>query len=135
VVTLQVLKKSWIGIALCAGLVALPLAAHADASTEVSTAAEHAGFSAAADTLMVAHMHLHHVLNCLVGPKGHGFDTKAADPCANMGSGAIPDTTDTHMKRRLEHIAYRTRVALRSHSLATVKKDAAMIEAELKKAQ
>jgi len=135
VITLQILKKSWIGIALCAGLVALPLAAHADASTEVATAAEHAGYSAAADTLMVAHMHLHHVLNCLVGPKGRGFDTKAADPCADMGSGAIPDTTDAHMKRRLEHIAYRTRRALHSQNLAAVKKDAARIEAELKKAQ
>jgi hypothetical protein len=133
VITLQILKKSWIGIALCAGLVALPLAAHADTSTEVATAADHAGFSAASNTLLMAHTHLHHTLNCLVGPKGRGFDTKAADPCANMGNGAIPDASDAHMKRSLEHIAYRTRMALRNHKLAAVKKDAAMIEAELKK--
>jgi hypothetical protein len=32
--TLNVLKKTWSGIALCAGLVVLPFPAHADASNE-----------------------------------------------------------------------------------------------------
>ncbi len=133
--TLQTLKKIWIGIALCTGLAALPAAAYAGTSTEITTAAEHAGFSAASNSLVVAHMHLHHTLNCLVGPGGHGFDTKAADPCKGMGNGAIPDTTDAHLKKRLEEFAVRTRVALRSHSLKTVQKDAAKIEDELKNLQ
>ncbi len=132
--TLQVMKKGWIGIALCVGLVALPLAARADASAEVATAAQHAGFSAAAKSLMVARMHLHHTLNCLVGPKGHGFYSKAGNPCAKEGHGAIPDTTDAHAKRELEHLAYRTRMALRGRKLPAMKKEAAMIEAALKKA-
>ncbi len=130
--TLHTLKKIWIGIALCAGLAALPVTAYASASTEIARAAEHAGFSAASNSLLVAHMHLHHTLNCLVGPGGNGFDAKAADPCKGMGNGAIPDTTNAHIKGRLEHVAYQTRLALRNHSLKTVQKDAAMIEADLK---
>ncbi|MGH8229169.1 MAG: hypothetical protein ACREU3_14915, partial [Steroidobacteraceae bacterium] len=118
---------------LSAGLVALPLAAHADVSGEVSTAAQHAGFSAKSTSLLGAHTHLHHTLNCLVGPHGHGFDSKAADPCMGMGNGAIPDAANAHAKRTLERIAARTRSALKSHSLKTTQKDASRIQAELDK--
>ncbi len=127
----RVLKNKWVGFALCAGLVALPLAAHADASDEVATAAKHAGFSAQATSLAVADTHLHHTLNCLVGPGGRGFDAKQANPCSSQGNGAIPDTTDAAAKKTLERIAYRARRALTSKDLATVKKDAARIQAEL----
>ena len=127
----RIRKNNWVGFALCAGLVAMPLVAHADASDEVSTAAQHAGFSAQATSLKVAHMHLHHTLNCLVGPGGRGFDSKEANPCADKGMGAIPDTTDAATKKTLEHIAYRARRALASKNLATVKKDAAEIQTEL----
>lgn len=131
--TLNTLKKIGVGIALSAGLAGLPAAAYASAATEISTAAEHAGLSAASNSLLLAHMHLHHTLNCLVGPGGRGFDAKAADPCKGMGNGAIPDTTNAHLKHKLGHVAYRARLALRSHSLETVQKDAARIEAELKR--
>lgn len=131
--TLNILEKSWIGIALCAGLVLLPFPAHADSSNEVAMAANHAGFSAASNTLLMAHTHLQHTLNCLVGPNGPGFDTKAVNPCAKLGNGAIPDATDAQAKGELNHIASQVRTALQSHGLSTVKKDAARIEAELKK--
>lgn len=131
VMKFRVLKNNWVGFALCAGLVALPLAAHADAADEVSTAAQHAGFSAKATSLSVAHMHLHHTLNCLVGPGGRGFDAKQANPCSDKGSGAIPDTTDAAAKKTLERIASRTRRALASKDLATVQKDATTIQTEL----
>ncbi len=131
----RVLKNNWVGFALCAGLVAMPLAAHADAAGEISTAAQHAGFSAKATSLKVADMHLHHTLNCLVGPGGRGFDAKQANPCSSMGNGAIPDTTDATAKKSLERIAYRARRALASKSLATATKDAAAIQAELGKIQ
>ncbi|TAM15789.1 MAG: hypothetical protein EPN68_17120 [Rhodanobacter sp.] len=39
----------------------------------------------------MTHTHLHHVVNCLVGPDGKGFDAKAGDPCKGMGQGAIVD--------------------------------------------
>lgn len=129
----NMLKSSWIGIALCSGLVLLPPPAHADASNEVATAAQHAGLSAASNSLLMADTHLHHTLNCLVGPKGRGFDTKAANPCASLGNGAIPDTTDTHTRKELDHIANQVRRALRSQKLSSVQQDATTIESDLKK--
>ena len=128
---LNISKRSWVGLAVCAGLVAMPLAALADASGEISTAAQHAQYSAQATSVKVAHAHLHHALNCLVGPKGHGFDKKAENPCKDQGSGAIPDTTDAATKKSLERIAARARSALRSNKLDTVKKDADEIVSEL----
>jgi hypothetical protein len=130
---LNVLKRSWIGIALCAGLVVLPSPAHADASNEVATAAQHAGLSAASNSLLMADMHLHHTLNCLVGPKGRGFNSKAGNPCASLGNGAISDTTDAHTRKELDQITYRVRRALQSQRLSTVQKEAAAIESDLKK--
>lgn len=127
----RVLKNNWVGFALGAGLIAMPLAAHADASDEISTAAQHAGLSAQATSLKVAHMHLHHTLNCLVGPSGRGFDAKQANPCSDKGSGAIPDTSDAAAKKTLEHIARNTRRAIASKDLDTVKKDAAQIQTDL----
>lgn len=125
------LNKSWIGIAACAALAAVPLAARADAASEISTAAQHAQFSSQATSIKVAHAHLHHALNCLVGPKGHGFDSKAMDPCKGQGDGAIADTSDPATKKSLERIAARARAALRSDDLDTVKKDADRIQSEL----
>ncbi|MDE1899644.1 MAG: hypothetical protein KGH73_11365, partial [Xanthomonadaceae bacterium] len=34
----------------------------------------------------------HHVINCLVGNEGKGYDAKAGNPCAGMGTGALNDT-------------------------------------------
>lgn len=124
-------KKSWIGFALSAGLVALPVAAWADAGQEIQTAAQHAQFASQATSLKMAQAHLHHTLNCLVGPKSHSFDKKAENPCADQGNGAIPDETDATTKKSLEHIAARTRSALRSHDLDKVKEDAGKIQSEL----
>lgn len=125
--------KSGLGIgALCVAL-ALPATALADnLSVEITTAAEHAGFSAASPTLDQAHTHLHHTLNCLVGPGGNGFDTKALNPCKGNGNGAIPDATDAKVKAALEAIAQEDRAALASNDFAKVKKDAADIQAKLK---
>jgi hypothetical protein len=65
----------------------------ADASSETVTAATHAELAAGASDLNGVHMHLHHALNCLVGPGGRGFDPKELNPCAQSGKGAIPDTS------------------------------------------
>lgn len=84
----------WLPMLLLA--VALPMAAQAvDAdsalSKQVSTASAHAGMAFGAADLKTAHMHLHHVINCLVGPSGKGFDAQEADPCKGQGQGAIVD--------------------------------------------
>ena len=61
------------------GLLTFPITAFADAKSEISTAAQHAGFAAAAPNLLQTRMHLHHVLNCLVGPRDADFDKTKAE--------------------------------------------------------
>jgi hypothetical protein len=126
-------SKSFAVSAVLAGVLMLPAAALADnLSVEITTAATHAGFSAAASDLATAHTHLHHTLNCLVGPGGKGFDTNALNPCKGNGNGAIPDSTDPNVTTALKGLANEARAGLASNDLATVKKDAADIEAQLK---
>ncbi|WP_460876866.1 hypothetical protein [Rhodanobacter koreensis] len=75
---------------------ALPMAAQAEnsdsaASKQIATASAHAGMALGAADLKMVHTHLHHVINCLVGSSGKGFDAQAGDPCKGMGEGAIVD--------------------------------------------
>lgn len=75
---------------------ALPLTASAAgpesaASKQAGIASAHAGMALGATDLNTAHMHLHHVINCLVGPSGKAFDKQQADPCKGMGNGALVD--------------------------------------------
>ncbi|MDE2248285.1 MAG: hypothetical protein KGM46_05155 [Pseudomonadota bacterium] len=75
---------------------ALPLAAAAAGpdsavAKQAGIAGAHAGMALAATDLNVVHMHLHHVINCLVGPAGKAFDAHQADPCKGMGQGALVD--------------------------------------------
>src|SRR5271166_2844819 len=72
-----------------------------DSAKEAATAAAHAGMAASAANVPTAHAHLHHVINCLVGPKGDGFDATNANPCAAQGDGAIPDAADAATKAKL----------------------------------
>ncbi len=127
------LRKGFGLAALCAGLIALPIAANAaDASTEITTAATHAGFAAKSDTIKMVHAHMHHALNCLVGPGGNGFDSAALNPCKNSGNGAIPDSTDAAQKASLEKIANELRSGLADDTLASAQKTAATAETSLK---
>ncbi|MGZ5927867.1 MAG: hypothetical protein ACXWLX_01520 [Rhizomicrobium sp.] len=74
----------------------------ADLGSEITNAQTHAGLAAKAANLDGVHMHLHHALNCVVGPAGEGFDAKQMNPCAQSGNGAIPDSTDAAKKAKLE---------------------------------
>ena len=101
--------KRFVGYVSAAVLVvALPLtaaaaAADAGAATkQAATASAHAGMALGAGNLATADAHLQHVVNCLVGANGSGFDAKAADPCKGMGNGAITDAKgDAAMTMRL----------------------------------
>jgi hypothetical protein len=117
------------------GLLLLPPAARADVTAEVSTAATHAGLAAGAASLPMAQMHLHHVLNCLIGPAGKGFDSTAANPCKDQGAGAIPDTSDVLKKEMLQRAASNALEALKDTDLDAIKKDAGNIQATLKTIQ
>jgi hypothetical protein len=84
----------WIVVGVIAALVLAGGSAGAaatGATAELKTALEHAGFAEKQESLKTATWHLHHVLNCLVGPKNPWFDASATNPCAGEGRGAIPD--------------------------------------------
>ncbi|MBN9588146.1 MAG: hypothetical protein BGN85_14145 [Alphaproteobacteria bacterium 64-11] len=125
-------------LTLVAGAVALVLSpvlalpALADAAQEVSTAATHAGLAAKQGAIDGVHMHLHHALNCLVGPGGEGFDAGQANPCAKQGNGAIPDTTDAAMKAKLEGAVASAKSGIAATDLAMAKADAEKTAAALK---
>ena len=65
--------------------------ANTQAQREISTAITHASLAEKMTNVSQVDLHLHHVINCLVGTKGVGFDAKAGDPCLGMGNGAIND--------------------------------------------
>jgi len=62
-----------------------------DPSAELKTAVTHAGFAAKYETMKEVTLHLHHALNCLVGPQDKLFDAAAGNPCHGQGNGYLPD--------------------------------------------
>lgn len=104
----------------------------ADPTQEAATAATHAGLAAQGAALAQVHMHLHHTVNCLVGPQGQGFDAKEANPCQKLGNGAIPDTSDKAAKAKLTAALAKAEAGLKSDDLAAAKKAAAETQAALK---
>jgi hypothetical protein len=104
----------------------------ADPVQEADTAATHAGFAAQAATIEQAHMHLHHTVNCLVGPKGQGFDINEANPCQKLGDGAIPDTADSTIKAKLTTALAKAEAGLKSNDLIAAKKAATEAQTDLK---
>jgi len=96
----------------------------ADVKGEIVNAETHAGLAAKASDIDGVHMHLHHALNCLVGPGGMGYDAKQMNPCANSGAGAIPDTTDAAKKKSLEAAADTARKGIAAADLAAAQKAA-----------
>ena len=109
---------------LAVGLVLASTKADADSAKEVTTAASHAGFAAQAADLKGTQTHLHHVINCLVGPRGREFDDKEANPCKDQGNGAIPDTTDEARRTALIQALVKANEGLRKADLAAARKSA-----------
>jgi hypothetical protein len=114
-----------------AGLASLSSIALADGKQAVATAEQHAMLAAKGNDVAMVHRHLHHVLNCLVGEKGEGFDAAAGNPCAQSG-GAIPQTSDNHMKMMLEKAATEARKGISDDDVESAKKVAMQVESELK---
>ncbi|HTT84055.1 MAG TPA: hypothetical protein VMF67_11280 [Rhizomicrobium sp.] len=104
----------------------------ADVGAEITTAAMHAGLAAQGSDIATVHTHLHHTVNCLVGPAGPGFDSKELNPCANAGNGAIPDSSDPRTKQALEAALAKANSGLGATDLAPARKDASDTEAMLK---
>jgi hypothetical protein len=117
-------------IALTAFAVLAPGAASADAAQAKAAAAQHAGLAAASGDLDGVRRHLHHVLNCLVGPDGEGFDESAGNPCAQAG-GAIPQTDDAAMRDDLMAVADEVRAAIMGGDLAAAQAAATELQGKL----
>lgn len=98
--------------------------ADSDPAKEVATAAQHAGLAAKATDIKVTQMHLHHVVNCLVGPNGTGFDVTPGNPCKDQGAGAIPDTSDAKQKAQLQQALAKANDGLKQTDMAAAQKDA-----------
>jgi len=110
-------------------------AATPDGSKEVSTALAHAEMAVAAKDLKTVDMHLHHVVNCIVGPKGRGFDASAGDPCKDMGDGALNDSTmDKALHAKLEGVLHEADRGLKDKSYDGAKKVAEAVADRLKAA-
>src|SRR5690242_12148990 len=111
---------------------AIPGAAMADAQQAIGIAAQHAGLAANAANMNVVRTHLHHVLNCLVGPGGEGFDAMPGNPCA-MAGGAIPQEASAEAKTKLLNVAQQVRTAISAPDMADAKKVATATQDALKK--
>lgn len=103
-----------------------------DLSAEITNAAQHAGLAAKASDIAGVHTHLHHTVNCLVGPGGPGFAAKELNPCANTGGGAIPDATNASTKKSLEAALAKANSGIAATDVATAQNDASATEAMLK---
>jgi hypothetical protein len=128
IVSFRIIQSS---IAL-AGLVSLLSGAVlADGPQAIATAVQHSGLAANAADIDAVHRHLHHVLNCLVGPDGDGFDAAPGNPCAAAG-GAIPQTADAAMKMKLEMAATQVRGGSANANIEAAKKVATDVQAMLR---
>lgn len=104
----------------------------ADLKAEISTAGQHAGLAAAGADIATVHMHLHHTVNCIVGPNGAGFDAKELNPCQNQGAGALVDATSASTKTSLQTALSQAQAGIASTDLGTAQKDATAAAATLK---
>ena len=114
--------------AVTGGLLTFPIAAYADAASQIATAAQHAGLAAAAPNVSQTHMHLHHAVNCLVGPKDGDFDKSNINPCAQQGKGAFPDQSNPEIRAKLQNAMTLAGDGIASTDEATAKKNAATVK-------
>ncbi len=91
-------RNPWIAIAMAVALLLGTIgvsqaydAASGDLATQLGTAIQHSGFSAAAEEHAMAVRHLGHVLNCIAGEGGVGFDSSWGHPCGGQGAGILSD--------------------------------------------
>lgn len=120
---------------------AMPMAVQAAegnsaASKEVATATAHAGMALGATDVNMVHTHLHHVINCLVGPMGGDFDSSAGNPCKDMGQGALVDAKGHVAVEGTLHTAVReAKEGLQASKLDSAQADAQKVLSTLQKAK
>ena len=103
----------------------------ASLSAEIANARTHANNAANAGAIDAVHMHMHHAINCLAGPKGEGYDASQMNPCANAGDGAITDQTDAAKKAKLESAKAALMKGLGENDLKAAQDSAKMAVADI----
>jgi len=91
-----------------AALALLPLAsAHAVDLAVEKIAAQITARSASRNVFKIedVHQRMQSAINCLVGPKGEGFDASVPNPCAASGNGLIPDSDPAKKDQYMEVVA------------------------------
>lgn len=123
------MNKHILFLALAGGLwLTAPLSfAAGTASQEIATATAHAQMAATASDMTTTSMHIHHVINCLVGSSDKRFDAKVGDPCKGMGNGAIHDLGHAPA----EHIQLQRALMLSEKALHAANLDSAHQTAKL----
>ena len=121
-------------IASCVAALALPTVAFADVSAQAVVAANHAGMASKADAVDMIHLHLHHVVNCLVGKDGTGYDIGSGNPCAKAGNGLIPEGSAAQ-KPKFQTALASANAGIAATDLATAQKDAAATAAAINSAK
>lgn len=116
-----------LAITLAAGVAVAAPAGNAD--REIATAKVHATVATQIDTVAGAQMHLHHVVNCMVGPHGSGWDADAEamseNHCTGLGNGAIADSArDSAVHRDAETALHAAQAGLKANTLDAVHRDA-----------
>lgn len=127
------LKKIMAVGLLCMGVVS---AAYAEdmVKMEMSTAVTHAEYSAKSTKISGVHLHLHHVVNCLVGEHGKQFYAAAGDPCKGMGNGAINDAHTKYLKETLEKVLAEAERGLATQDVAKGRRAATNVRKMLRRA-
>jgi len=119
-----------------AALAATPAFAAGDAGKQISTAIQHSGFAEHVKTTDKVHLHLHHVVNCLVGPHGKGFDAAAGNPCQGQGNGALNDLMgQPKVKAELNKALHEAETGLREKGFETAHRTAERVRKTLEVAQ
>ena len=92
--------------------------------------------SAGSSKLEDVHMHLHHVINCLVGPSGQGYDATAEDPCKGQGTGAINDVDNkSKQRKKLDEAVKNAKEGLKENDMKKAQKEAKEVMDDLQAAQ
>ncbi|MDO8290085.1 MAG: hypothetical protein Q7T44_12780 [Parvibaculum sp.] len=98
---------------------------------EIAAAATHAGLAAESPDINQVHMHLHHALNCLVGPNGEGYSAKDMDPCSALGNGLLADATGKNQMIGVNAAIVSAKAGLAATDLEKAKAEAAATKATL----
>lgn len=126
-------------VALGSTLSLTAMAAPGSANKEIATAIIHANVASQITNLDGVHLHLHHVLNCVLGPHSSQYSAAAeklsAYKCVGLGNGALPDSHDPAVRGDLQQAVKLADRGIQANHFDAAHQAAVGALAELKSAQ